>query len=386
MDAFDQFGTRLAENLGVTNPLDVLRQGHPVPAYQVLVDGKDISAAIRPRLMSMTITDNRGFTADTIEITLDDSDGQLDMPRRGATLRALIGWQGQALVDKGTYKIDEVEHGGAPDVLTIRGKSADLRGGMNKLREQSWHQTTVSGIVSQVAARYQLTPCVGDSLKGLLIDHIDQANESDLAFLTRLAGQCDGIATVKNGRLLFIKAGQGTTASDLPLPAITITRRDGDQHRFSVADRDAYTGVTAYWQDNKAAEKKRVEVKRKKKTKLKQERPLPPGVMVNKQENELLVGSSENVKELRHVYASQANAMRAARAEWEKLQRGVADFQITLAMGRPELYPEQPTTVRGFKPQIDEADWLLTQVVHDLTNQGYTNRVQLEVKLEELPD
>mgnify|MGYP000523463714 CR=1 FL=1 len=64
----------------------------------------------------------------------------------------------------------------------------------------------------------------------------------------------------------------------------------------------------------------------------------------------------------------------------------VADFQITLAMGRPELYPEQPTTVRGFKPQIDEADWLLTQVVHDLTNQGYTNRLQLEVKLEELPE
>jgi len=336
--------------------------------------------------MSMTITDNRGFTADTIEITLDDSDGQLDMPRRGATLRALIGWQGQALVDKGTYKIDEVEHGGAPDVLTIRGKSADLRGGMNKLREQSWHQTTVSDIVSQVAARYQLTPCVGDSLKGQQIDHIDQTNESDLAFLTRLAGQCDGIATVKNGRLLFIKAGQGTTTSGQPLPAITITRRDGDQHRFSVADRDAYTGVTAYWQDNKEAEKKRVEVKRKKKSKPSPERPLPPGVMVNKQENELLVGSSENVKELRHVYASQANAMRAARAEWEKLQRGVADFQITLALGRPELYPEQPTTVRGFKPQIDEADWQLTQVVHDLTNQGYTNRIQLEVKLAELPE
>ncbi|MFM1711928.1 phage late control D family protein [Aeromonas salmonicida] len=386
MGAFDQFGSRLADNLGITNPLDALRQGHPVPAYQVLVDGSDISAAIRPRLMSMTITDNRGFTADTIEITLDDSDGQLDMPRRGATLRAFIGWQGSALVDKGTYKIDEVEHNGAPDVLTIRGKSADLRGGMNKLRERSWHQTTVNSIVEQLAAPYQLTPCVGDSLKGQLIDHIDQTNESDLAFLTRLAGQCDAIATVKSARLMFIKAGQGTTASGQPLPAITITRQDGDQHRFSVADRDAYTGVIAYWQDNKAAEKKKIEVKRKKKTKPKPERPLPPGVVVNKKEHELLVGDSENVKELRHVYANQNNAMRAARAEWEKLQRGVAEFDITLAKGRPELYPEQPTTVRGFKPDIDTAPWLLTQVVHDLTNQGYTNRVQLEVKLEELPE
>jgi len=110
-----------------------------------------------------------------------------------------------------------------------------------------------------------------------------------------------------------------------------------------VAGCDAYTGVTAYWQDNKEAEKKKIEVKRKKKAKPKEERPL--------------VGDSENVKEQRHVYANQANAMRAARAEWTRLQRGVAEFQITLARGRPELYPEQPTTVRGFKPDIDAAPW-----------------------------
>ncbi len=386
MGAFDQFGTRLAENLGITSQLDALRQQHPAPAYQVRVDGSDVSGTLRPRLMHMTITDNRGFSADTIEIAIDDSDGKLAMPRRGATLQASIGWQGGSLVDKGTFKIDEVEHNGAPDVLTIRGKSADLRGGMNKLRERSWHFETIGAILEQLAARYGLTPNVGETFKGMVIDHIDQTNESDLAFLTRLATEQDAIATVKSGRLMFIKAGNGTTASGKPLPAITITRQDGDQHRFSVADRDAYTGVTAYWQDNKAAEKKKIEVKRKRKTKPKEERPLPPGVVVNKKENELLVGDSENVKELRHVYASQSNAMRAARAEWEKLQRGVAEFQITLAKGRPELYPEQPTTVRGFKPQIDEADWLLTQVVHDLTDQGYTNRLQLEVKLEELPE
>ncbi|CAM3950492.1 hypothetical protein [Aeromonas bestiarum] len=84
-----------------------------------------------------------------------------------------------------------------------------------------------------------------------------------------------------------------------------------------MADCDAYTGVTAYWQDNKAAEKKKIEVKRKKKTRPKPERPLPPGVVVNKKEHELLVGDSENVKELCHVYANQINAMQAARAEWE---------------------------------------------------------------------
>ncbi|WP_279503034.1 hypothetical protein [Aeromonas veronii] len=74
---------------------------HPALAYQLLIDGKDVSATIRPRLMGMKIDDNRGFEADTIDIELDDSDGKLAMPRRGARMRVMIGWQGQPLVDKG---------------------------------------------------------------------------------------------------------------------------------------------------------------------------------------------------------------------------------------------------------------------------------------------
>lgn len=352
---------------------------HPSPAYQVLVDGQDISAAIRPRLIGLSIADNRGFEIDTIELSLDDTDGKLALPRRGALLQALIGWQGNALVDKGTYTIDEIEHSGAPDMLTIRGKSADLRGDMNKLRERSWRDETIDGLVSQLAARYSLTPSVGTSFKGQIIDHIDQTNESDLAFLTRLADQWDAIATVKSGRLLFIKAGQAITASGQPLPTVSLTRQDGDRHRFSVADRNAYSGVVAYWQDTQTGEKKQIAVKRKQKAP-------EPGIKVDKAQHELLVGDSDNVKYLRHVYANEGNAKRAARAEWERLQRGVAEFEINQAIGRPELYPEQPATVSGFKPDIDVAPWLLTQVVHDLTNQGYTNRLQLEVKLEELPE
>ncbi|MCH7372861.1 hypothetical protein [Aeromonas sp. MR16] len=65
---------------------------HRAPAYQILVDGQDISAAIRPRLIGLSLADNRGFEVDTIELSLDDTDGKLALPRRGAQLQALIGW------------------------------------------------------------------------------------------------------------------------------------------------------------------------------------------------------------------------------------------------------------------------------------------------------
>jgi hypothetical protein len=342
---------------------------HPAPAYRVTVDGTDISGRIRPRLISLTLTDNRGFEADTVELALDDSDGQLALPPRGATLQVWLGWQGQPLVDKGTYTIDELEHSGAPDQLSIRGKAADLRGSLNQQREQSYHGITLGDIIKTLAGRHGLEPCCHPDWAAELLDHLDQQNESDASFLTRLAKDYDAIATVKHGKLLFIPAGMGQSATGNPLPPVVITRQGGDGHRFAVADRNAYTGVVAYWQDNGKAKKEAVELNRK-----------PDG------SNELLVGSEDNVKTLRHVYASKRNAQRAARAEWERLQRGVAEFTLTLARGRPELFPERPVTVRGFKSQIDQAQWILTQVVHSLDDSGYLNRLQLEVKVDELPE
>ena len=96
--------------------------------------------------------------------------------------------------------------------------------------------------------------------------------------------------------------------------------------------------------------------------------------------------SADNVKTLRHVYANKTNAQRAARAEWRKLQRGAATFSITLARGRPELFPDQPATVSGFKAAIDNTDWILTKVTHTLGDGGFTTALELEIKATEIPD
>lgn len=359
------------------NPLASSDQ--PTPDYQILVNGKDISSKVKTRLMSLRLTDNRGFEADSIEVQLDDADGELAMPPKGATMQVRIGWKGSALVDKGTYTIDELEHSGPPDAITIRGKSADMRGTLQQSREQSFHKQSVSSIIDVIAARHQLKTKISDNLKMEFIDHIDQANESDANFLSRLAEQFDAIATVKNGNLLFLRAGLTHNASGIALDRVDITRQSGDSHHFGVADRDAYSGVVAYWQNDKAA--KRQSVKAKKPTEAK-----PSDVKVIVGEKEIMVGSNDNVKTLRHTYANKQNAERAARAMWDKLQRGVATFTITLAMGRPELFPELPVSVSGFKPQIDNSDWLLTRVEHNITDTGYITGIELEVKNNEVAE
>lgn len=73
--------------------------------------------------------------------------------------------------------------------------------------------------------------------------------------------------------------------------------------------------------------------------------------------------------------------MRAAKDKWEKLQRGVAEFSLTLAIGRADLFPETPVRVSGFKSAIDARPWLISTVTHNLNGNGYTTTLDFEVLL-----
>ncbi|WP_433915583.1 phage late control D family protein [Yersinia alsatica] len=360
---------------------NLLNNGHNAPDYAITVDGIDKSGGIKKRLMSLTLTDNRGFEADQLDIELDDSDGKLVLPRRGAKIAVALGWQGTALIDKGTFTVDEIEHSGAPDKLTIRARSADFRETLNVRRDQSYHKTTIGGIIKIIAERNKLTPTLNKSISDLAVDHIDQTNESDGNLITRLAKQYGAIAAVKNGNLLFIKQGQAKTASGKPIPIMTIIRSLGDGHQFSMADRGAYTGVVANWLNTRTTEKPAVKVKRKRKSKTTTAiKPKEP----EEKQGEYLIGTDENVLTLRTTYASKHNAQRAAKSNWERLQRGAAKFSIQLAKGRADLYPEVPVKVSGFKKQIDEADWTLVTVTHSVSDTGFTTALELEVKIDDL--
>lgn len=362
------------------------------PDFMLTVNSKDVTANIRDRLISLTLTDNRGFEADQLDVELDDADGQLAMPVRGAVVTLFLGWKGQALIGKGSFTVDEVEHHGAPDTMTIRARSADFRGSLNSRREVSYHETTLGDIVTQIASRNKLKPMLADGFAGIAVAHIDQTQETDAKFLTRLATLYGAVAAVKAGRLLFIRPGNGVTISGKPIPQMTITRNDGDRHTFSIADRGAYTGVSASWLHTKDPKPKKVKLQRK--MKVRQLRALEhPAAKKSKakaakppeaKEGDYLAGSEDNVFTMTTVYSSKATAMRAAKAKWEKLQRGVAEFSLTLAMGRADLYPETPVKVSGFKSVIDAQPWLISKVTHSLSNNGYTTQLDFEVLLTDI--
>ena len=431
----------------------------PAAAFKIELEKRDISLTFANRLESLTITENRGPEADQLDIVLLDHDGMLDIPHRGIKLSVAIGWQGQELVNKGSFIVDDVQHSGTPDKLTIRARSADLRAGISTQKERSWHETTLGDIVKTIAKETNLLHSIPTSLATQHIQHIDQTNESNINLLSRLAKMFDAIFTVKSGTLLFMKTGLGISVSGKALTTHTITRASGDQHQFSIADRDTYTGVKALYQDMQQAIKGEVIVDdgnitgealspapittitaqgrtytltKLYKSKAGAERAArnkyrdlsagttqygtviakyrdvntgktlqaiitaqnvnvskkPDAIATDINEPDAAVSASaDNIKTLRHIYANKANAVRAARAEYTRIKRGTALFGLTLALGRPEISPEAPITVSGWKPAIDSTQWIVERATHTLSDgAGLITRLEMELKVEELGD
>ena len=254
-------------------------------------------------------------------------------------------------MDKGTFIVDETEHQGTPDQIHITARSADMAKTLRTRASGSWHDTTVGQVVRDIAARNNLPARIDPALASRKVQHIDQTNESDLHFCTRLARQHDAVCTVKKGTLVFLPTNSRTNASGQALEALTITRASGDQHNYHTAERTTYTGVRAHWHDAGSAKRRSV-----------------------------LAGTDEDVKVLKDTYASEEDALAAARAEMQRVDRGAATLRLTLALGRPALMPQSPVSVQGFKPEIDGSDWLVKTVEHALGDGGFTTSLELELQ------
>ena len=410
---------------------------HNAPLYQVVVNGTDISSMVKKRLRDLTLTDSNGLDADLLDLSLDDSQGDIDIPPRGAKISVVLGWPDSGIVDKGLFTVDELEHSGTPDILTIRARSADLREGITQKKERSWDDITIADIVRKIAEENSYQPAIGKQFEDVKLRHQDQQFQSDADFLTKLAETYDAICTVKAGRLLFIKAGTGESASGTALPVALIERRSGDRHRFTIRDRDNYVSVMASYYDINAGKKgdvtydgksaeqaaqaeadgiitltstykskksattavksawKRYVALGKKPTLIQARYDAKTGDSGYVTYNGKVIGekpvgekrsippveaSADNVKKIRHVYATKANAERAVKSEWDRLQRGRATFNLTLAKGDPDLSPGQPVRISGFKPAIDESNWIMTKVTHRIdSSSGYVTDIEAEL-------
>ena len=245
------------------------------------------------------------------------------------------------MIDKGTFTIDQAEHSGTPDQLQIRAQSADFKSSLKVKRSDSYHQNKLGEIALSVAKRHVLILTIGNAVLAIMIDHIDQHRESDINLLPRLCDDHDLMCTIKAGWLITKPIANARSPSGAALGEVTITRQSSDSHRYSRADRTSdYDETTASYHDDKT---KHISVKDGKSK--------PMDALPNDKSHVLTKPAK-----------SRNEAVSKVKASANKKARQVANFDLTLAVARPDIIADSPATVRSFRPYIDEHQWTVIEV------------------------
>ena len=326
-----------------------------IPEYRLLANQQDITNMIRDRLMSLRYTDEAGMDSDVLEITLADHDPSkpIQIPPTGAELELFIGYDGQ--LDRiGLFVCDELELAGWPGEMTLRARAAPFdatKNGKADLQTQktrSWKRATRFGaMVRKIAAEHGLIPAVAESLSGISLPHIDQADESDIHFLARVARKYDAVVKPAAGKLIVAKVGSAKTVTGQGLPVITLNPVDVSSWRMVTSRRETAGTVVAYWHWVRSAKRKAVRV-----------------------------GSGEPVRRLKLYYPTREMALAAARSELDRRERKATTISVTLP-GRTDLVAEGRAIMSGFRDGVD-GEWSITRAEHSLDDNGYTTTIEAE--------
>jgi phage protein D len=316
--------------------------------FRILADIVDVTNTISDRLLSLRITDESGLTSDSLEIKLDDRDYAIEWPSHGAELNVFLSANAVGFLSMGIYVVDEIEHTGPPQVLTIRAKACDMRTSLKIPKTRSWDSITIDGLVQAIAAEHGLTAKVGEDFTGISIPHLDQTNESDLHLLARLAKEHDAITKPVREFLVFVPNGTAKTFTGKTMPVIDVATNQITQHRCSQTERAKFGSVTAHWHDLESAEKQSV-----------------------------TVGKEQPVFSQRNTFSSEEEAVNAAKAKLVQLSRGTATLSLTM-IGNPFIQAEGRILLNGMRPPLN-GDWIISRAEHQIDASGYLTRCEATI-------
>ncbi len=355
--------------------------------YQIDVDGLDISTKLNPILISLTVTLTDGGQADSLDVELDDTGGQIELPRVGAHVTASLGWSdsGAAPVFEGVT--DEPKsagrhhfdrHGGHDDVaeagsvgnvqssggrskgriLTLSAKSADMGGKLKQQQQAHKDHASFGDVAKEWGRKAGVDVAVAGALAAVQRPYWSIANESFMAWGTRISRELGACFKIIGGHAIFLPLAGGTSASGQMLEGISATWGTNliDWSITPVQSRPSFSKLGARHYDPKAAtwnlEK------------------------VDGPQSAADAGGAEHTARFKAASQDIAKWLAAANAAQSTREKGAGD--TVLIDGEPAAQPEAPCAVSGIRPGVD-GGYTIAKVRHTLTRSGgFTTQLGLK--------
>lgn len=201
---------------------------------------KDATTFLTPYVLSTSYTDKLKGESDELEIQVEDRDGRWradGYPTKGDEVSVKLGYDSGPLMASGSFTVDEVELTGPPDTVSIKGLATSVTNEARTKRSAAYENQTLKQLAAKVAGKHGLkvVGTVGD----LAFERITQNEETDLAFLKRIATAYGYVFSVRGNQLVF----HDRTKLDSGKTVLQIHR--SDIKAYSLKDRSSgvYRGV-----------------------------------------------------------------------------------------------------------------------------------------------
>ena len=193
----------------------------------IRVGGRDVSSAVLPRLLNLSVADKAGTSSDTVSMDIDDTDGIVLLPEEGVEITVDLG------DDDGIYRVfegtlDEVRwkfarSGGS--VLSISGKGFDTKGKAKEPKQKHWDDKSLKDVFTDSAKAAGIESVIVDPALGeIKRPYWAQQTESFIHFAERIARENGATFKVVGKRAILAKRNGGTSATGQALPSMQATK------------------------------------------------------------------------------------------------------------------------------------------------------------------
>lgn len=306
----------------------------------------DSAEFINSHIQSWELVDSSGWVSDQLTLVLaGDLSGA---PSVDSELRFFVGYRGSPVVDKGRFIITKVTQSLLPKSVTIVATAAAFKvadaSAFRLRRSVSYENISLGDLFRQLVSRHGYKARVAPDLNTIMLNHVDQSNETDMSFLTRMAKQFDAVAKPVDGIYVLARRGQVKNFSGQSLSPVAISLSAQGQSslinvRSDVSGRTKFKGVVVSWFDAIVGEQKQVKI-----------------------------GSSP-FKQVRKQYDSAEIAKTVAEAGLRKLVRTGVSLSLELP-GNPLLSAEGLIELDGSVPAHMRGVWSVDKVVSQGSRSG----------------
>jgi phage protein D len=179
----------------------------PIPQFQVVFNGNDISAAFNDFISTATFESAIDSSSPDIQFDLTDNNQamQNNLIPLGSELQCSIGYQAAPLFPIGTFFVDEIELNtdDRGDLFTIKACSLDPALPLQTANSRGYENVTLSQIAQQIAQKYGFTVVNAPVQPDVVFARRTQKVEPDLAFLARVSAEAGYTFSVRSKQLVF---------------------------------------------------------------------------------------------------------------------------------------------------------------------------------------